>query len=260
MAAASPLGWLATFSQVTAWPHTSVPIAAVVLNLPFFAALYLFLSGKSPATAKDRELLALSIWATLIAAAVAYSRGQSPELRAGVPSRYVDFLVLLPVANVLWIVRMFPWVPVQWSRTARITCIAWGFFLAIGWIGLNAQVWRGLILPRLAEPSKPIEMMVEFQNTREDSIFDGVWRMYVPFPNMKTIGEVLDDSRLRGHLPPSLQTNEHIGFLSATVRTVQRFSTWIFGAMALTSAGLFGWSIVAHRKPEVRQPIPDPES
>lgn len=206
--------FVAAFGRMLAWPHTGQPWAALVLNLPVVIVLFRRAVRKAaPTTAEDFALL-LAFWGFLIAAGAAWSRGGGGEFGAGVPSRYADFMVLLPLANLGGVFTLV--------RTARQRwlAVAWGGFLLIGWAGLSAEVMRGIILPRARDRDAPVRLVREFQRTGDATVFAGQPRLLVPHPNPESVRSVLNDPRLKGALPPSLQPEQPLGPLSRRVRTL----------------------------------------
>ncbi|MBL9214662.1 MAG: hypothetical protein JNG83_04220 [Opitutaceae bacterium] len=203
--------------RMLAWPHVDQPAAALVLNLPLLILVVGRLTGRRRPAHVENFVLQVGIWAALVALAAAWMRGSGPEFVAGVPSRYADFLLLLPIANA--------WAAVQLIREAaarrRLVAslgAAWGVFLLVGWIGLSAQMWRGVIGPRLRDRAAPERLAREFQLTRDPAVFAGQPRLLVPHPNLASVTAVLDDPRLAGGLPPSLQPEKPAGPLSRLVR------------------------------------------
>ncbi|HEY0968111.1 MAG TPA: hypothetical protein VGD88_12035 [Opitutaceae bacterium] len=204
--------------RMLAWPHTDQPLAAIVLNLPL---LWLGLRrGRAPwgsAPAID-GLLAMGLWAGAAAVAVAWTRGGSPELAVGAPSRYADFMLLLPLANLgsLWLL----WRTAMEERRTmvRFVAIAWSLFLAIGWLGLSAQAVRGVVIPRIRDRDAPVRLARAFQQSGDDAVFVNQPRLLIPHPDLGVVRVVLADPRLEGALPPSLQPREPQGVLSRAAR------------------------------------------
>lgn len=202
--------------RLLAWPHSGQPWAALVLNVPLAAVVGGRLLKRRPAVGGEDFVVLLAGWALGVALAAAWSRGGGTEFAAGVPSRYVDLVLLLPLANM--------WCAVVLAREAapsiRLVAVAWGVFLLVGWLGLSAEVLRGVILPRARDREAPVRLMQEFQRTGEAAVFTGQPRLLVPHPNLDSVRGVLQDSRMRGALPPSLQPEKPMGPLSRGVRRV----------------------------------------
>jgi hypothetical protein len=113
-----------------------------------------------------------------------------------VPSRYVDFLALLLIANAWCAVRLAAEVMERGRTSARVILGAWGLFLLIGWLGLSAQMrWR-VILPRAGDSAAPVWLGREFQRTGRAEVFAGQPRLMVPHPNPESVRAVLNDPRM----------------------------------------------------------------
>jgi hypothetical protein len=137
-----------------------------------------------------------------------------------VPSRYVDFLVLLPIANTWCAVVLARDAVARGRLIARTATAVWCGFLFIGWLGLSAQVMRGLVLPRLRDRDAPVRLAVAFQRSGDAAVFAGQPKLLVPHPNPAAVRAVLTDPRLRGALPPSFQPGQPMGPLSRAVRSL----------------------------------------
>lgn len=204
--------FVSALGRLLAWPHTAQPWAALVLNLPVAVVLGGRLLGRRKPAAGEDFVLLLAAWALLISLAAAWTRGGGAEFAAGVPSRYADFMVLLPLAN-LWCV-----LTLATTRRARVLGAAWGAFLFVGWLGLSTEVMRGVILPRARDRDAPVRLLQEFQRTGDAAVFTGQPRLLVPHPNPESVRAVLADPRMQGWLPPSLQAERRPGPLSRGVR------------------------------------------
>lgn len=208
--------------RMLAWPHVAQPIAALVMVLPMTLAVVGRLRGKRKAAIGEDTALLLGGWAVLIALAAAWTRGGSAEFIAGVPSRYADFIVLLPLANAWLAVVLASEAMPAWRGKARLFAGAWSVFLIVGWIGLAAEVMRGIILPRARDREAPVRLVRAFQVSGTAKIFIGQPRLLVPHPNPEAVREVLNDPRLKDALPPSLQPARPLGPLSRATR-------WLLG-------------------------------
>ncbi len=208
------------FARALAWPHTWQPAAALVLNLPLGLAVTARLAGWRRAGADEDFVLLLGGWAVLAAGAMAWTRGGGHEFDVGVPSRYADFLVLLPIANTACAVGLARSAAARGSRLAPPVAWAWGAFLFAGWLGLSAQALRGLILPRMRDRDAPVRLAVAFQRSDDAGVFAGQPLMLVPHPQPASVRVVLADPRMRGALPPSLQPGQPLGPLSLAVRAL----------------------------------------
>ena len=228
------------FFRALAWPQTWQPLAALGLNAPLAWVVAARALGKRRAVAGEDFVVALGGWAVAMAGAMAWSRGGSGEFAEAVPSRYADFLVLLPLANA--------WCAAVLVREARakvgagggsgesegealsgggrrgggqmigVIAAAWGFLLLVGWAGLSGEMVQRIILPRMRDREAPVRLAVAFQRSGDAAVFAGQPRLLVPHPNPESVRAVLGDSRMRGALPPSLQPERPMGALSRGVR------------------------------------------
>jgi hypothetical protein len=77
-----------------------------------------------------------------------------------------------------------------------------------------------IILPRMRDREAPVRLAVAFQRSGDAAVFAGQPRLLVPHPNPESVRAVLDDPRMRGGLPPSLQPERPLGPWSRAVRWV----------------------------------------
>jgi hypothetical protein len=152
--------------------------------------------------------------------ATAWTRGGSAEFVAGVPSRYADFFVLLPLAGAGALAWAWPLVVQRRRRMFRICAAAWGVFVFVGWLGLSAESWRRVIGPRAADRAAPERLMAAFQQTGDAAVYADLPRLLIPHPNLESVARVLADPRLDGALPPSMQPKRPMGPLSRWLRRV----------------------------------------
>jgi hypothetical protein len=79
-----------------------------------------------------------------------------------------------------------------------------------------------VIGPRSRDRAALDRLAREFQLSRDSAVFAGQPRLLVPHPNLGVVSAVLDDPRMKGALPPTLQPEQSQGPLSRAVR-------WPFG-------------------------------
>ena len=219
--------WGETFLRALAWPQAWQPWAALVLNAPLAWIVVARVRGKRRASAGEDFVVLCGGWAVSMAAAMAWSRGASGEFAGAVPSRYADFLVLLPLANAGCAVVLVREARAEGgagggsgARVASVVGAAWGLFLLIGWAGLSGETMQRIILPRMRDREAPVRLAVAFQRSGDAAVFAGQPRLLVPHPNPESVRAVLEDTRMRGVLPPSLQLERPMGPLSRAVRWV----------------------------------------
>ena len=206
--------------RALAWPHTGMPVAAVVMNLPLLLTVGARLAGRRRAVAGEDFVLLVGGWAVVAAGAMAWSRGGGHEFDAGVTIRYVDFLLQLPIANAWCAMVLVREVAGPRRPLARVLAGAWGVFLLIGWLGLSAQIMRGFILPRMRDRDITVRLAVAYQQRGDAAVFAGQPAIFVPHPNLASVRAVLDDPRMQGALPPSFQPDRPMGPLSRAVRVL----------------------------------------
>ncbi len=209
--------WAETFLRALAWPQAWQSLAALGLNAPLVWVVVARALGKRRAVAGENFVVLIGGWAVAMAGAMAWSRGASGEFAGAVPSRYADFLVLLPLANVWCAVVL---VRETRARVVRVVGVAWGLFLMMGWGGLSVEVTKGIVLPRMRDRDAPVRLAVAFQRSGDAAVLAGQPRLLVPHPNPQSVRAVLADERMRGALPPSLQPERPMGPLSRAVRWV----------------------------------------
>ncbi len=219
--------WGETFLRALAWPQAWQPWAALVLNAPLAWIVVARVRGKRRASAGEDFVVLCGGWAVSMAAAMAWSRGASGEFAGAVPSRYADFLVLLPLANAWCAVVLVREARAEGgagggsgARVASVVGAAWGLFLLIGWAGLSGETMQRIILPRMRDREAPVRLAVAFQRSGDPAVWAGQPRLLVPHANPESVRAVLEDTRMRGVLPPSLQPERPMGPLSRAVRWV----------------------------------------
>ena len=219
--AASPGAFVIADCSALAWPHTAAPAASAVMSLPLVVLVILRCRRRRAPPAGEDFVLLTGGWSVAVALAVAWARGGASEMSAGVPSRYVDFLVLLPLTNAACAGILLREAPVAWRERVRGLAAAWFVFAFVGWAGLSTEVVQRLVLPRVRDRDAPVRLAQEFQRTGDVGVFVGQPRLLVPHPHPEgSVSSVLKDPRMRGALPPSLQPSEPIGPLSWVVRVI----------------------------------------
>ncbi len=212
--------FLAAAGRVLGWPHAQTPLAAILVNAPLLLLLGLRLARRRTAARGEDFIVLLGGWSVAIALVTAWARGGSAELASGLPSRYVDFIVLLPLAN-LWAAVTLARETLSPRRPlAALVASAWGAFLLAGWVGLSAEVMRGLVLPRARDREAPVRLMRAYQASGDAAVFAGQPLLLIPHPNIAAVRTVLDDPRMKGALPPSMQPEQPMGPLSRGTRAL----------------------------------------
>jgi hypothetical protein len=207
------------------WPHTGQPWAAILVNLPLAVAVGGRALGRRRGAEGEDFVTAVAAWIALIGVASAWRRGGGAEWLFGAPSRYADLLVLLPLAN-LWVAAVLvKEVRPTRSATARALAGAWSLFLLMGWVGLSCEMLTRVVLPRARDREAPVRLIQAYQRSGDAAAFAGQPRLLVPHPDLSVVRAVLDDGRMQGRLPPSLQPGQPMGPLSRAARFVLRRSS-----------------------------------
>ncbi len=215
--AQSAAQFLGALGRLLAWPH-SVSAAALVLNSPLAVTIWRRISRRDASTPAADFALAIGLWSFTGALATAWARGGSEEMMVGVPSRYVDFIVLLPIVNAWCALHLLTEARSSGRSVLPAIAAAWALFLTVGWFGLSSEMMRRVVLPRIRDRDAPVRLMAAYQRTEDPRVFDGEPRLLVPHANLETVRAVLHDRRLKGALPHSLQPGRPPGPLSRAVR------------------------------------------
>ncbi len=218
--AGSPAQFGEAWLRALAWPHTWMPVAALALNVPLLTCVVGRVTGRRRPAASEDLIVLIGGWSVAMAAAMAWSRGGSGEFAGAIPSRYMDFLVLLPVVNGWCAVQLVRETAPPRARLARFVGVAWGVFLLAGWLGLSTQMMQRIILPRMRDRDAPVRLAVAFQQSGDPAVFTGQPALLVPHPNAGSVRVVLNDPRMAGLLPPSFQPDKPSGPLSRAVRVI----------------------------------------
>ena len=230
--------FLISFLRIMAWPHSDVGAAALVMNAPMALLFFTRIQGRRPPCTGEKSIVMLWLWGASMAAASAWSRGGGAEFQAGLPSRYVDFIVLIPLANFWVLLAGMRFVMGKTKKRTRMAVIVWVIFASIGWGGVTLPLVRGIILPRIRDREAPVRLAVSYQYTRDRNIFIGQPKFYVPHSDLNNVDLVLNDTRLAGRLPPSFQPDKELGWLSALTRFGQQYSGCISLGLFLAALGV----------------------
>ena len=84
-------------------------------------------------------------------------------------------------------------------------------------------------------------LLQSFQATGDEGVFEGAPKLYVPYPDLGVVQEVLTDERLRGRLPPSLQPGEGMGGGSRLVRLLRERTGLIASGLLAVAIGVGIW-------------------
>jgi hypothetical protein len=204
-----------------AWPYPGNGMAALVLNAPFAAWILFRITKRFPASHADDFALAAGLFSLAAAGAQAVYRGGGAEFAARVPSRYADFLVMLVVANLYGMVVLSR-IGARPRKLPVFALTAWSLIVFSGWVASSFEAWRYIIRPRMLNIHLPVQLVRSYQTSNDPAVFEGYPRLFVPHPNVASIGRVVRDPRLTGKLPPSLQPESPVGILSRGARWLLR--------------------------------------
>lgn len=236
--------WAEALMTCLAWPHVTSPLAGLAMNLPMAVGVILALKRHPLASTPQAEgALAMGIWGALIVAAAAYSRGRSAEFEGAIPSRYVDFVVLLPLANTWWLVSIVRSASAARRPLASWLAVAWAGFLLLGALALAVPIWRGLVLPRLHDRDVAVRLLHAYQRTGDPSLFEGRPKLQTPGVGLELVDRVLRDPALAGRLPPALQPEMPMGRMARILRQLRERVDPIAAGLALAGAvaAIFSW-------------------
>ncbi|HRE79800.1 MAG TPA: hypothetical protein PLN52_02070 [Opitutaceae bacterium] len=197
--------FMSAWTSALAWPETRLPaLSFVLMNLPWLVLVGGRVSGRiSPTLFGDRAVM-LGLWSIAAAAGQAWARGGAQMGGAGIPSRYVDFLIFLPLANVLAACELYRRGLGQ-LRLARCAFAVFAFFLLSAWVSTSASVWEAMIIPRKQDRFGQSRLVGEVVETRSGDALKGQPWTFIPHFDATSILSVVDDAVLQPILPPSLQ-------------------------------------------------------
>jgi len=243
----SMLAFFIAFAKALAWPEFDVPLAALIVGAPFAWLLINLWREKKPLNATESGLIATGFWLIGIAAASAWSRGGSPEFDQALPSRYTDFIVMWPLVNLACMFRCIQSFELNRRRRGQALAVLWSLVIVFCWVGDNAYIIRGIIIPRVHDREAPVRIAREFQLTREPAVFAAKPRLYVPSSSPASILSVLDDPSLKNRLPPSFQPAAKLGFASQIVVFVRsKLPSILWGATGAYLVALLSLLRSAH--------------
>ncbi|MBE2213871.1 MAG: hypothetical protein IAE82_08370 [Opitutaceae bacterium] len=244
--------------RVLAWPHVGMPVATLATIAPILAVLGIRLARADTLRPGESATILLGTWALLLAAALAWSRGAGDAFTAVIPSRYIDFLMLLTISALSGLLcLMRSWPSFGRLRTAWIVG-AWAVFITVGLVGVATETWRWVIGPRWDAPNAPAMRAAAFQTTGDPTVFAGVPRMFWPSPDLDLMQQVLHDTRLAGRLPPTFQPDRPPGPFGRGTRWILAHAN-AAAFLSILLALAIAWIPVRPRRPSgTTTPIPDP--
>ena len=255
MAAQNLPQFIAALLTQLGWP-SAWPGAALWVNLPaLFLALRL--RGQPHASALDRTLLALALWAAAQAAAFAYARGSY----IGFVSRYDDLLALGLLANGVALWRLLHGGQ-RWNRLLfALLALGWCGTVSFGLNTINRQGHtlyfhehsdRWALVRRVA--------VTQYLSTKDQSVLVSPEARAVLFPNPAEVAQVLDDPALAALLPFNVRAGnaKTFGDLSSEISRNLRENWMAFaccGGLLLLTAVVLTWR---EAEADGAEPVPPP--
>jgi hypothetical protein len=77
----------------------------------------------------------------------------------------------------------------------------------------------------------------EYQLTGNESVFENMPKLYVPYPEINVVYAVLHDKWSQGRLPPSLQSSAPMGMDSRMFKALRR-QPWPLAGALMVGGGL----------------------
>jgi hypothetical protein len=234
--AGSPLQFLYALLDLLGWP-AGWPGALTVLNLPllFFA---LQLRGRKSATAFDGTTLALGLWATGQALALAYARSAD---YGGYVSRYGELLAVLVLANAVALVRLGSALP-RWRPAVAVFALGWAAVATWGGWTLSHGGHAQYFHERSANNARIRREAVQAYLSRGDrSLLEQPGTRWVLYQVVDQVTTLLDRPRFRALLPASVNPANPPDAAGTAVRRLQAHAALCAGAAGLLLlAGLAG--------------------
>ena len=208
--AASAGEWLASFTRSLAWPFARQPALSAVIYAPSVILAVFCFAARKQAVPRARAvhlqtILALTAWAVLQAAAIAYARGGGAT-GSYVASRYMGILAVGTFANLLalFVVTALPTLSKRWTVAARIAGAGW---IALVFMGAVALGYRGAgeMQHRAAQTREAEQTLRNYVATdgNGDLGSEAVRAVY-PWPERFSL--LLGDATIRGFLPAVIRT------------------------------------------------------
>lgn len=244
--ASSPLHFLHTFLDLLGWP-AGWPGAVAITMVPF-TVLAFQLRGRRDASAFDRTVLALGLWAVGQAAALAFARGAD---YSGYVSRYGELLAVLVLVNALALTRL-----ATGPRLARVALaafgVAWAATIALGLRDLSRGGHTDYFHAHAEENNRARLDAVQAYLARHDrSLLEQPATRRVLYQDVNQVTALLDRPSFRALLPHEVEPSNPSTFAGRAVRIAQRHSLPLgLGAGLVWVVGFLGTALAsAPRKP-----------
>ncbi|MCF7687549.1 MAG: hypothetical protein K9M98_03765 [Cephaloticoccus sp.] len=226
--AGSVLLFLRAWFDLLGWP-AGWPGALILLNLPC-AYLILQLRQRERATAFDRTVMALGLWTTGQAAALAFARSAD---YSGYVSRYGELLAILVLANALALARLLPSIK-RWRPVTAAFGVAWTAVVLAGWWQLSTGGHTRYFHEHAAENAQIRQIAVQAYLQQGDrNLLEQQTTRWVLYQDVNQITTLLDDPAFRALLPHAVNPSNPPDFAGKIVRLAQRHTLPLGGGSVL---------------------------
>jgi hypothetical protein len=150
--------------------------------------------------------LVLCTWGVAIAVVLAWSRGGQYPIGTEAPSRYLDMLILVPVANALALLLLWQY-PGERRNGLMLNAagLAWmaAMVAGLGMIGFGGHA--GAMIGRLSDPTLGARTLTRALRAGNGAILQNARPEALTYPDATMLWNLLQDSAIGRVLPASLQ-------------------------------------------------------
>jgi hypothetical protein len=260
--------FLGAVIAIASWPATSgdgialMVVGAALVHAPALLTSVSVIRLRPPLDDRRWLLVALTGWAALQTAAIAYGRATAPT-----SSRYLDVLAVALVLNCGCLLVLLREPPAWWRRRRHaVGALALWLLLVLG--GMTVTLIRHSI-PDLAH--KQMTGRVEQENLRAYLETGDIGKLEnkpflaIPYPDPQRLGQIAADPVIRAVLPPALvgaasaERAQQRGLARFTGRPIEALKDFMlrWGALLTPVGGalfLLGLSMQVRRGPETAPP------
>lgn len=238
----SPLQFLHAFLDLLGWP-AGWPGAAALTMLPF-TLLVFQLRARREATAFDRTVLALGLWAIGQAAALAFARGAD---YGGYVSRYGELLAVLVLANALALIRLLSGAPRARGLLLALG-VAWSATVALGLRDLSTGGHTAYFHAHATENNQARLAAVQVYLAHGDrSLLEQPPTRRVLYQDVNQVTSLLDRPAFRALLPHEVHAPNPPDFAGRAARALQRHADLL--GLAAGLALVAGFAFAAGAQP-----------
>ena len=191
--------WLSAAAVALSWPETSLPLACVVLQLPFL--LLLIRQVRERRVEGDvAVLLALGIWCGMQVAALAYGRANRAMMQS---PRYSDIFAVGSIVNAVSLGILWP--TGRGGRGWGLLAFLWASVLLCGLWTQQQDAYR-LYLADFGK-EKPLEQrhVRQFLLSGDRSALHRAPAVELPYPKADALAGLLSEPAIRSVLPVSVR-------------------------------------------------------